>query len=102
MTFFPDGRTVDYRQEQITELEHAYAVTVHKAQGSEFDVVILPVFTQHYRMLVRNLLYTGLTRARRMAILVGSRRALAMAVANRDTSRRQTLLAPLLAGTIPL
>ncbi len=96
VSFFPDNRQVTYRREQITELDAAYAITVHKAQGSEFDVVILPLLTQHYRMLYRNLVYTGLTRARRLAIFVGTRRALAMAVANRDTGLRQTALLMLL------
>ena len=96
VSFFPDGRQVGYSRDQIAELELAYAITVHKAQGSEFDVVILPVLGQHFRMLFRNLLYTGLTRGRRLAVLVGSRQALAMAVRNQDTSRRQTALARLI------
>ncbi len=98
VSFLPERRNVEYQREQITELEHAYAVTVHKAQGSEFDVIILPIVTQHYRMLFRNLLYTGLTRARKLAVFVGTRRAFAMAVHNKDTSRRQTALASLLTG----
>jgi len=102
VSYPPEGRVVEYRHEQLAELDLAYAVTVHKAQGSEFDVVVLPVVTQHYRMLARNLFYTGLTRAKKMAILVGSRRALAMAVSNHRASARQTLLAPLLTGTVPL
>ncbi len=96
VSFLPDQRPVTYQREQITELDTAYAITVHKAQGSEFDVVILPVLTQHYRMLFRNLVYTGLTRARKLAIFVGTRRALAMAIANRDTGLRQTALLTLL------
>ncbi len=90
--FLPDQREVEYQREQITELELAYAVTIHKSQGSEFEVVILPVMTQHFRMLFRNLVYTGLTRARKLAVFVGTRRALAMAVANQDTGLRQTAL----------
>ncbi len=96
VSFFPDNREVEYHREEISELDMAYAITVHKAQGSEFDVVILPVLTQHYRMLFRNLIYTGLTRARKLAVFVGARRALAMAVRNRDTSLRQTALRHLL------
>ncbi|MDX9834435.1 MAG: AAA family ATPase, partial [Desulfobulbus sp.] len=96
ISFFPDGRQVGYSRDQITELELAYAITEHKAQGSEFDVVILPVLSQHFRMLYRNLVYTGLTRGRRLAVLVGSRQALAIAVHNQDTSRRQTALARLM------
>jgi exodeoxyribonuclease V alpha subunit len=96
--FFQDGREVEYQQEQITELEAAYAITIHKSQGSEFDVVIIPVLTQHFRMLFRNLLYTGITRARKLAVFVGTRRAMAMAVANGNTALRQTALAELLRG----
>jgi len=95
---FPDGRQVRYQREDIVELELAYAITIHKSQGSEFAVVIIPVLTQHFKMLFRNLIYTGLTRARKLAVLVGTRKALAMAVANADTTRRQTALGPLLAS----
>lgn len=97
--FPPEGRTVRYRREEIAELDLAYAITIHKSQGSEFDAVIVPVLTQHYKMLHRNLLYTALTRARRLAVLVGTRRALAMAVRNQDTSGRQTCLRDLLQPT---
>jgi exodeoxyribonuclease V alpha subunit len=95
--FSPDGRLVHYRQDDILELDLAYAITIHKSQGSEFAAVIIPVLTQHFKMLFRNLIYTGLTRARRLAVFVGSRRALAMAVRNVDTGKRQTALAMLLA-----
>ena len=95
--FFPDGRLVHYQRDDILELELAYAITIHKSQGSEFPAVIIPVLTQHFKMLFRNLIYTGLTRARRLAVFVGSRRALAMAVRNVDTAKRQTALAMLLA-----
>ncbi|MDU9050584.1 MAG: AAA family ATPase [Candidatus Electrothrix sp. Rat3] len=94
--FLPDQREVEYQREQITELELAYAVTIHKSQGSEFEVVILPVLTQHFRMLFRNLVYTGLTRARKLAVFVGTRKALAMAVHNQDTGLRQTALRELI------
>ncbi|MCI5146851.1 MAG: recombinase RecD, partial [Candidatus Electrothrix sp. AR3] len=90
--FLPDQREVEYQREQITELELAYAITIHKAQGSEFEAVILPVMTQHFRMLFRNLVYTGITRARKLAVFVGTRQALALAVANQDTGLRQTAL----------
>ena len=96
VTFAPDQRRVLYRREQLPELDLAYAITIHKSQGSEFAAVIMPVLTQHYKMLFRNLIYTGLTRARRLAVLVGSRQALAQAVSNLDTSRRQTALVELL------
>jgi exodeoxyribonuclease V alpha subunit len=83
------------------ELDLAYAITIHKSQGSEFEAVIIPVLTQHFKMLFRNLIYTGLTRARKFAVLVGTRKALAMAVKNQDTSLRQTALQELLASNRP-
>ena len=92
VSFYPDGRQVDYQRDNIVELDLAYAITIHKSQGSEFETVIIPVLTQHFKMLFRNLIYTGLTRARRLAILVGTRKAMAMAVNNQDTSQRQTML----------
>ena len=97
MVFAQDQPPVRYQRNDILELDLAYAITIHKSQGSEFDAVILPVLTQHYKMLFRNLLYTGLTRARRLAVLVGTRKALAMAVHNQDTTLRQTALGLLLA-----
>jgi exodeoxyribonuclease V alpha subunit len=97
VSFFPDGRTVEYKRDDIPELDLAYAITIHKSQGSEFGAVIIPVLTQHFKMLFRNLIYTGLTRAKELAVFVGTRKALAMAVKNQDTSQRQTFLEKLLA-----
>lgn len=97
VSFFPDGRTVEYQRDDIPELDLAYAITIHKSQGSEFGAVIIPVLSQHFKMLFRNLIYTGLTRAKNLAVLVGTRKALAMAVKNQDTSQRQTFLAKLCA-----
>lgn len=102
VTFFPDQRRVEYNRDQIVELELAYAITIHKSQGSEFDAVVIPVLSQHYRMLYRNLIYTGLTRGKRLVVLVGSRQALAMAVRNQETLRRQTALAVLIQQFCPL
>jgi len=96
--FFPDRRWVHYQKDDILELDLAYAITIHKSQGSEFAAVIIPVLTQHFKMLFRNLIYTGLTRARHLAVLVGTRKALAMAVHRQDTSKRQTALQMLLAN----
>lgn len=90
-------RTVVYEKEALAEIELAYAITIHKSQGSEFKTVIVPVTTQHFNMLFRNLLYTGLTRARKLAVFVGSRKALAMAVNNNKMLVRQTGLEGLLA-----
>ncbi len=96
VVFSADGPPVLYRQADILELDLAYAVTIHKSQGSEFEAVIIPVMTQHFMMMFRNLIYTGITRAKKLAVFVGTRRALAMAVKNEDISKRQTALAQLL------
>jgi exodeoxyribonuclease V alpha subunit len=96
VSFFPDQRLVEYKRDDIPELDLSYAITIHKSQGSEFGAVIIPVLTQHFKMLFRNLIYTGLTRARKLAVLVGTRKALAIAVKNQDTSQRQTYLKELL------
>ncbi len=88
-----DRRTVDYDFEELDEISLAYAVSVHKSQGSEFPAVVIPVTTQHYLLLQRNLIYTAITRARRLVVLVGSKRALAMAVRNNAPRKRYTRLA---------
>lgn len=87
-----DGQRVTYEFHELDQLLHSYAVSVHKAQGSEFPVVVIPLLTQHYMMLQRNLLYTGITRAREMVVLVGSKRALAIAVKNNRIVQRNTRL----------
>jgi exodeoxyribonuclease V alpha subunit len=97
VAFFPDAREVVYQKDDILELDLAYAITIHKSQGSEFAAVIMPVLTQHFKMLFRNLIYTGLTRARKLAVVVGTRKAMAMAVHQQDTNKRQTALRWLLA-----
>ena len=89
-----DGaREVVYEADELDELALAYAVTVHKSQGSEYPAVVIPIHTQHYVMLQRNLLYTAVTRGRRLVVLVGSRKALGIAVRNGDVARRATRLA---------
>ncbi len=100
VTFSPAERQVEYQRDDMMELDLAYAITIHKSQGSEFQAVIIPVFTQHFTMLYRNLLYTGLTRGRKLAVLVGSRKALAMAVGREDSRSRQTALAELIRGDV--
>jgi len=75
----------------------AYACTIHKSQGSEYPAVVIPLLTQHYAMLQRNLLYTGLTRGKQLVVLVGQKKALAMAVKNHLGRRRYTKLAEWLA-----
>ena len=76
----------------------AYAVTIHKSQGSEFPAVVVPVMTQHYVMLQRNLLYTAVTRARSLVVLIGQRRAIEIAVRTDEQRRRVTRLGSLLSG----
>ena len=83
-----DGKTVAYDFGEMDEISLAYALTIHKAQGSEYPAVVLPLHTQHFVMLQRNLLYTGLTRGKRLVVLVGSRKALETAVRRQDTVRR--------------
>jgi len=100
VAFSPDGREIHYQKEDIMELDLAYAITIHKSQGSEFEIVIIPVLTQHFMMLFRNLIYTGLTRAKKLAVFVGTRRALSMAIGNQDTRKRQTALQELLSATL--
>ncbi|MEE4608911.1 MAG: ATP-binding domain-containing protein, partial [Desulfobacteraceae bacterium] len=85
-----DGRIVVYEQAESDQLALAYAITVHKSQGGEYPAVIIPLLTQHYPMLQRNLLYTAVTRGRRQVVLVGSRKALAIAVANDRPTQRLT------------
>lgn len=87
-----DGRAVVYDWSEADQLVLAYAVSVHKAQGSEFPAVVIPLLTQHYLMLQRNLLYTAVTRARRLCVLVGSKRAIAIAVRNNKVAHRFTAL----------
>ncbi|HEY0782066.1 MAG TPA: ATP-dependent RecD-like DNA helicase, partial [Thermoanaerobaculia bacterium] len=88
-----DGREIHYEFSALDELVLAYACSIHKSQGSEYPCVIVPLHTQHYVMLQKNLLYTAVTRAKRLAILVGEQRALAVAVANRRVRPRYTRLA---------
>ena len=90
---------VDYDFSELDELQPSFAMTVHRSQGSEFPAVVVPVLTQHYPMLQRNLLYTAITRGRRLVVVVGSRRALAMAVRNDRPGERNSMLMVRLSGT---
>lgn len=93
-----DDRVVRYPFPDLDELSLGYAVTVHKSQGSEYPCVVLPLHTQHYVMLARNLLYTGITRGRRLVVLVGSGKAAGMAVRNGRQKRRWSMLEERLRG----
>lgn len=90
---FGDGRVADYERGELDQLVHAYAVSVHKSQGSEYPAVVIPVSTQHFMMLQRSLLYTAVTRGKRLVVLVGSKKAVAMAVRNSAARQRFTWLA---------
>jgi exodeoxyribonuclease V alpha subunit len=93
-----DGREVAYDYTDLDEIVLAYAVSVHKSQGSEYPAVIIPLLTQHYVMLQRNLIYTAVTRGRKLVIIIGSKRALAIAVKNNRTEKRYTYLKSRLAA----
>jgi exodeoxyribonuclease V alpha subunit len=88
-----DGRSVTYNFGELDTLVPAYAATIHKSQGSEYPAVVIPVMTQHYAMLQRNLLYTGVTRGKRLVVLVGQKKAVAIAVRNVSGRRRWSKLA---------
>jgi exodeoxyribonuclease V alpha subunit len=88
-----EGKVVSYDFNELEELILAYAISVHKSQGSEYPAVVMPVLTQHYLLLQRNLLYTAITRGRKLVYLVGTRKALSIAVRNDTPRRRYTLLA---------
>ena len=94
-----DGRTVAYGSGELDELALAYATTIHKSQGSEYNAVVIPLTTQHYPMLQRNLVYTGVTRGKRLVVIVGQKRALAMAVRGAGDKHRWSKLHERLAGS---
>ena len=94
-----DGRSVTYGFGELDVLVPAYAATIHKRQGSKYLAVIMPVLTQHYAMLQRNLLYTGVTRGKRLVILVGQKKAVAIAVKNVAGRRRWSKLNEWLAAS---
>jgi exodeoxyribonuclease V alpha subunit len=87
-----DGRDVIYDFKELDELQPAFAMTIHKSQGSEYPVVVIPVHTQHYMMLQRNLLYTAVTRGKKLVILVGTKKAIGIAVKRTEASKRITTL----------
>ena len=96
-----DGRAVTYGFGELDTLVPAYAATIHKSQGSEYPAVVIPVLTQHYVMLQRNLLYTGVTRGKRLVVLVGQKKAVAIAVRNVSGRRRLSKLDEWLAALRP-
>ncbi len=87
-----DGKVVHYEYPELDEIVLAYAVSIHKSQGSEYPAIVMPVLTQHYILLQRNLLYTGITRGKRLVVLVGTKKAIAIAIKNDKPQKRYTLL----------
>ncbi len=88
-----DGKVAAYERQELDQLIHAYAVSIHKSQGSEYPAVVIPLGTQHFMMLQRSLLYTAVTRGKRLVVIVGSKRAVQLAVRNADARQRFTWLA---------
>jgi exodeoxyribonuclease V alpha subunit len=97
-----DGRELHYPSSNLYALTHAYAISVHKAQGAEFPAVVIPLLTSHAPMLSRTLLYTALTRARQLVVLVGQSKALSLAIRDWRQTPRYTALAGLLQGTMSI
>jgi exodeoxyribonuclease V alpha subunit len=95
-----DGREIRYPFASLHQLTHAYAISVHKAQGAEFPAVVILLLTSHAAILGRTLLYTAVTRAQRLVVIVGQQRALAMAVKDWRRTPRHAALAGLLGGTL--
>ena len=89
---FGENRSLEYSMEDLVNLDLAYATTIHKAMGSEYDIVLMPILKAHYIMLYRNLLYTGITRAKKKVVLAGEKSVLFMAIHKNEISRRNTLL----------
>ena len=87
-----DDRDIIYDYSDLDEIVHAYAISIHKSQGSEYPAVVIPILTQHYILLQRNLLYTGVTRGKKLVVIVGTKKAMAIAVKNNKTEKRYTLL----------
>ncbi|MDJ0875757.1 MAG: ATP-binding domain-containing protein, partial [Desulfobacterales bacterium] len=92
LTVAYDSRLVNYDFDERDELSLAYAITVHKSQGSEYPAVVLPLLTQHYALLQRNLIYTAISRGREAVVIVGSKKALAVAVDNNRPRKRLSFL----------
>jgi exodeoxyribonuclease V alpha subunit len=95
-----DGRQIVYEFGELDEVVLAYATTIHKSQGSEYPAVVIPVLTQHYPMLQRNLLYTGITRGARLVVLIGQKSAVSIAVRGVRERRRWSKLRELLTGNV--
>ena len=88
-----DQQLKDYEASELDELSLAYAISIHKSQGSEFPIVVMPIAMQHFTLLARNLLYTGITRGKQLVVLIGQKKAIGMAVRNNKEANRLTKLA---------
>jgi exodeoxyribonuclease V alpha subunit len=95
-----DARSVDYAESELDELTLAYATSIHKGQGSEYPAVIIPILTQHFVMLSRNLLYTAVTRGKRLVVLIADPRAIGIALAETRREQRRTYLAQRIADRV--
>src|SRR5262249_20343616 len=93
-------RVVEYEISDLDELVLAYAISIHKSQGSEYAAVIIPIFMQHFTLLQRNLIYTALTRAKKLCIIIGQPKALAMAIKNNKSLTRITFLTQFLTSDL--
>ena len=93
-----DDRLVEYQFGELDEVSLAYATSIHKSQGSEYTAVVIPLAMQHYTMLERNLIYTAVTRGKKLVVVIGEAKALAMAVKNHKSHRRLTKLAGRISG----
>jgi len=93
-----DGRDVVYDYGELDEVSLAYAITIHKSQGSEFPAIVIPLAMQQYMLLQRNLVYTGITRGKKLVVLIGQRKALSIAVRNNKTEHRFSGLLSRLGG----
>jgi len=87
-----DQTLKEYETNELDEISLAYAISIHKSQGSEFPIVVLPLAMQHYTLLARNLLYTGITRGKKLVVLIGQKKAIGMAVRNNKEAHRLTKL----------
>ena len=96
-----DARRVEYDISELDELVLSYAATIHKSQGSEYPIVVIPILMNHYIMLQRNLIYTGITRAKKILVLVGTKKALGYAVRNVTVTKRNTMLKERLQKALP-
>jgi len=93
-----DSQVIPYRFSELDEINLAYCVSIHKYQGSEAPCIVMPIHTHHFKLLCRNLLYTGITRGKKLVILIGTKKALAIAIKNNEIQKRHTALKQLISN----